>query len=87
MEHIKTITNVLNWHTDTGKLEATLTNGVITELSFCEPGKGVGDCGKCLTSTDYKFLKSVHSALGELFDFIDKEHKDKGHSFANDGTN
>lgn len=82
MEHIKTVTNTLAWHNENGKFEATLTNGAITELSFCEPGKGAGDCGKCLTSTDYKFLKSVYHALGELFDFVDKEHKDMGHKFA-----
>lgn len=86
MEHIKTITNTLSWHTDNGKFEATLTNGAITELAFCEPGKGSDDCGKCLTSTDYKFLRLVHHALGELFQFIEKEHKDMGHSFANDGN-
>lgn len=84
MEHIRQITNALTWHTENGKFEATLTNGQITELNFCEPGKGAGDCGKCLTSTDYKFLKQVQTALAELFDFMEAESKKMGHTFAND---
>jgi hypothetical protein len=84
MEHLKTITNELKWHTDSGKFEVTLTNGQITELSFCEPGKGAGDCGKCLTSTDYKFLHAVHHALGEMFSFMEKESASLNHKFAND---
>lgn len=86
MEHIKTITNDLKWHSDSGKFEATLTNGQITQLAFCEPGKGSKLCEKCLTSTDYKFLRSVHGALGELFDFIEKERAAMGHKFANNET-
>lgn len=83
MEHIREIKNQLTWHTENGKFDATLVNGQIGELNFCEPGKGSGDCGKCLTSVDYKFLKQVHTALGELFDFMEKESKQMGHTFAN----
>jgi hypothetical protein len=84
MEHLREIKNQLNWHTEAGKFEATIVNGAITDLNFCEPGKGSVDCGKCLTSTDYKFLKQIHTALGELFDFIEAESKRMGHTFAND---
>lgn len=75
-------TNTLTWHTD-GKFEVVLTNGAITSMNFCEPGKGPADeCGKCLTSTDFKYLKQVHQSLGELFDFIEKEDIKRKHSYA-----
>lgn len=82
MEAEKTVTNKLSWHSD-GKFEVILTNGAITSLSFCEPGKGPDtDCGKCLSSTDFKYLKQVHESLGDLFDFIEKENKERGHTYA-----
>ena len=87
MEHIRQITNSLTWHSESGKFDATLTNGVITELNFCEPGTGPGnDCGRCLESIDYKYLKQVHQSLGELFDFIDKENERLGYSYADQNT-
>lgn len=84
MEHLKTITNELIWHSENGKFAATLTNGVITGLSFCEPGKSPDECGKCLTSTDFKYLKQVYDSLGELFGFIESENKKMGYAFSND---
>lgn len=80
MEAHKEIKHELNWHND-GKFTATIINGSITELHFCEPGtdeKGQ----RCLISTDYKYLKSVHEALGELFAYIEKQDKERNHSFA-----
>lgn len=81
MDHFREIKNTLTWHND-GKFEVVLTNGQITSLSFCEPGKGGDACGKCLTSTDYKYLQSVYSCLGDLFVFIEEENKRLGYSFA-----
>lgn len=86
MEHLKTITNDLTWHSPDGKFDATLTNGVITSLNFCEPGKSAGDCGKCLTSTDFKYLRQIHESLGELFAFIEAESKKAGYTYANEET-
>lgn len=86
MEHIREIKNTLAWHTDSGRFEAELTNGVITTINFCEPGKDANDCGKCLISTDYKYLKQVHQSLGELFDFIEVENKRLGYSYADAKT-
>lgn len=84
MEHVKTIVNELTWHSPDGKFDATLTNGLITALNFCEPGKSSTECGKCLVSTDFKYLKQVHDSLGELFAFIESENKKMGYTFAND---
>jgi len=81
MDHFREIKNNLAWHNE-GKFEVELTNGVITRLNFCEPGKGPHDTGKCLTSTNFKFLQSVYSALGDLFTFIDEENKRLGYSYA-----
>lgn len=82
MEAERIVTNKLTWHTD-GKFEVVLTNGAITSLSFCEPGKGAeSDCGKCLNSTDFKFLKQVYESLGDLFNYLEKENKDLGHTYA-----
>lgn len=85
MENHREIKNELTWHND-GKFTATLTNGVITELHFCEPGKGADSEGKCLTSVDFKYLQSVYSALGELFTFIEEENKRLGYSYADEKT-
>lgn len=84
MEHNKVIINELEWHSPDGKFAATLTNGLITALNFCEPGKGPDECGKCLVSTDFKYLKQVHDSLGELFAFIESENKKMGYTFANE---
>ncbi|TSD67833.1 hypothetical protein FFF34_010725 [Inquilinus sp. KBS0705] len=81
MDHFREIKNNLTWHAE-GKFEVELINAVITKLNFCEPDKGPEDTGQCLTSTNYKFLRSVHSCLGELFTFIDEENKRLGYSFA-----
>ncbi|OOQ58217.1 hypothetical protein [Mucilaginibacter pedocola] len=81
MDHYREIKNNLTWHNE-GKFEVELTNGVITRLNFWEPGKGPEDEGKCLTSTNYKYLQAVHSALGDLFTFIDEENKRLGYSYA-----
>ncbi|RWY47903.1 hypothetical protein [Mucilaginibacter gilvus] len=81
MDHYREIKNNLTWHNE-GKFEVELTNGVITRLNFCEPGKGPDDTGKALTSTSYKFLQAVHSALGDLFTFIEEENKRLGYSYA-----
>lgn len=83
MEHIRQIKNSLEWHSENGKFDAELINGVITQLNFCEPGTGTGtDCGRCLESVNYKYLKQVHQSLGELFEFIDKENERLGYSYA-----
>jgi hypothetical protein len=82
MDHFREIKNNLVWHKE-GKFEVELVNGIIKKLNFCEPGTGPQDAGKCLTSTDYKFLKSVYSCLGELFTFIDEENARLGYKFAN----
>lgn len=81
MDHFREIKNNLVWHKE-GKFEVELVNGIIKKLNFCEPGTGPEGTGKCLTSTDYKFLKSVYSCLGELFSFIDEENKRLGYKFA-----
>lgn len=81
MDHFREIKNSLNWHNE-GKFEVELINGVITKLNFCEPGKGPGDTGKSLTSTNFKYLQSVYNCLGDLFEFIDEENKRLGYSYA-----
>lgn len=81
MDHFREIKNHLTWHSE-GKFEVELINGIITKLNFCEPGKGPDDAGKCLNSTNFKFLQTVHSCLGELFTFIHEENKRLGYSFA-----
>jgi hypothetical protein len=81
MDHYREIKNSLTWHNE-GKFEVVLVNGVIKKLNFCEPGKGPEDQGKALTSTNYKFLKSVHSCLGDLFAFIEEENKRLGYRYA-----
>lgn len=84
MEHHREIKNTLTWHSEDGKFEAILINGQIFRLNFCEPGKDAKDCGKCLNSTDYKFLKQIHESLGELFDFMNDQEKQRGYSYANE---
>src|SRR6201996_4549036 len=81
MDHFREIKNNLAWHNE-GKFEVTLINGIITKLNFCEPGKGPEDTGKCLTSTNYKFLQAVYASLGDLFTFIEEENKRLGYSYA-----
>jgi hypothetical protein len=81
MDHFREIKNNLAWHNE-GKFEAELINGIITRLNFCEPGKGPDDVGKCLTSTNYKYLQAVHSCLGDLFNFIEEENKRLGYRYA-----
>lgn len=84
MDHFREIKNNLSWHGE-GKFEVELINGVITRLNFSEPDKGPADIGKCLTSTNYKFLQAVHASLGDLFAFIEEENKRLGYSFAQTG--
>jgi hypothetical protein len=81
MDHFREVKNTLAWHNE-GKFDAELVNGVITRLNFCEPGKGPDDKGKCLTSTNFKYLLAVYSCLGDLFDFIEEENKRLGYSYA-----
>jgi len=81
MDHFREIKNTLTWHNE-GKFNAELINGVITKLNFCEPGKGPADAGKCLTSTNFKYLQSVYTSLGELFAFIEEENKRLGYKYA-----
>jgi hypothetical protein len=81
MDHFREIKNNLTWHNE-GKFEVELINGVISKLNFCEPGKGPDDTGKCLTSTNYKYLQAVHACLGDLFTFIDEENKRLGYKYA-----
>ncbi len=81
MDHYREIKNNLTWHSE-GKFEVELINGVITKLNFCEPGKGPQDTGKCLTSTNFKFLQNVYNSLGDLFTFIEEENKRLGYSYA-----
>lgn len=81
MDHFREIKNNLAWHNE-GKFEAELVNGIITKLNFCEPGKGPDDVGKCLTSTNYKYLQAVHACLGDLFNFIEEENKRLGYRYA-----
>lgn len=83
MENHRETKNTLTWHFE-GNFNATIINGVIKELNLCEPGKGVGDCGRCLNSTNYKYLKSVHEALGDIFKFIQDENKRLGYSYPSD---
>lgn len=79
MERYKEVKISLSWNFD-GSFSAELTNGNITSLNMCELG-GNGCEGKCLTSTDLKFLQNVHQALGELFKQIEEENKANGYSF------
>jgi hypothetical protein len=81
MDHFREIKNNLAWHNE-GKFEAELINGIITKLNFCEPGKGPDDVGKCLTSTNYKYLQAVYTCLGDLFNFIEEENKRLGYKYA-----
>lgn len=81
MDHYREIKNNLTWHKE-GKFNVELVNGIITKLNFCELGKGPDDVGKCLNSTNYKFLQSVYSCLGDLFTFIEEENKRLGYSYA-----
>jgi hypothetical protein len=81
MENFREIKNSLAWHNE-GKFEVELVNGIITKLNFCEPGKGPQDTGKCLTSTNFKYLQSVYSCLGDLFTFIEEENKRLGYSYS-----
>jgi hypothetical protein len=81
MDHFREIKNTLTWHNE-GKFEVVLINGIISKLNFCEPGKGPQDTGKCLNSTDYKFLKNVYTSLGELFAFIEEENKRLGYKYS-----
>ena len=77
MEHLKTITNELTWHSPDGVFRVVLTNGQITELNFCASPE------EKLVSTDFKYLKQVYQCLGELFAFIEAEDKKAGYTFAN----
>src|ERR1700761_3880229 len=81
MDHFREIRNSLTWHKE-GKFDVTLINGIISKLNFCEPGKGPQDTGKCLNSTDYKFLRNVYTCLGELFAFIEEENKRLGYKYS-----
>jgi hypothetical protein len=81
MDHFREIKNHLTWHNE-GKFEVELVNGIINKLNFCEPGKGPEDTGKCLTSTNFKYLQAVYSCLGDLFAFIEEENKRLGYSYA-----
>ena len=81
MENFREIKNSLAWHNE-GKFEVELVNGIITKLNFCEPGKGPQDTGKCLTSTNFKYLQSVYTCLGDLFTFIEEENKRLGYSYS-----
>lgn len=83
MESIKETKLSLTWSSFEGKFSATLINGRITELNFCEVGVGT-DCGACLKSTDLKYLQNVHTALSELFKKMDEESKQNGHSYASE---
>ena len=81
MDHFREIKNNLVWHKE-GKFEVELINGIITKLNFCEPGKGIEDSGRCLTSTSFKFLQAVHDCLGDLFTFIEEENTRLGYKYA-----
>lgn len=81
MDHFREIKNNLKWHNE-GKFEVELINGIITRLKFCEPGKGPEDEGRCLTSTNFKYLQAVYKSLGDLFTFIEEENKRLGYSYA-----
>jgi len=81
MDHFRQIKNTQTWHNE-GKFNAELINGVISKLNFCEPGKGPDDTGKCLTSTNYKYLQAIYTCLGDLFNFIEEENKRLGYSYA-----
>lgn len=81
MDHYREIKNNLRWHKE-GKFEVELVNGIITKLNFCEPGKGPEDIEGSLTSTNFKFLKTVHACLGDLFTFIDEENKRLGYKYS-----
>lgn len=81
MDNYREIKNNLTWHNE-GKFEVELVNGIITKLNFCEPGNGPEDTGKCLTSTNFKFLQAVYASLGDLFAFIEEENKRLGYSYA-----
>ena len=85
MDHFREIKNRLTWHNE-GKFEAELINNVITKVNFCEPGKGLQDTGKVLTSTNYKYLEAVYNCLGELFAFIRDENKRLGYHFSNEDS-
>ena len=82
MDILKEAKITLSWNNE-GKFSATIVNGVITALHFCEVGKDEKST-QCLTSTDYKFLTDVHNALGELFTTVKDQQKELGYSFPTD---
>lgn len=82
MDHFREIKNTLSWHSPDGTFDVILINGVITSLNFCEPGGPGADCGKCLSSINYKFLMTVKDCLIELSTFIEEENKKMGYKFA-----
>jgi hypothetical protein len=84
MENFREIRNHLTWHNE-GKFSVELVNGIISKLNFCEPGAGPDVTGKCLTSTNYKFLQNVYNCLGDLFAFIEEENKRLGYTYAQPG--
>lgn len=82
MEKLKENKVTLSWNHD-GAFSAVIINGQITELNFCQIGKGPDECGSCLTATDYKYLQNIHSSLGELFKELDLINEEAGYKFSN----
>jgi hypothetical protein len=78
MEKHTEIKHTLEWtHPNQGEFKATVTNGKVSELNFCEAGNKV-----CLISLNEAYLRSLHESLGELIKFIEVEQKNLGYTFA-----
>jgi len=73
----------IEWNHSDATFKAEIINGNIESLSFCEIGQN-DECGKCLTSTDLKFLQNVHTSLGDLFKKLDEARIEMGHTYATD---
>lgn len=59
-----------------GLFEATLWDGLITDVRMCKNGSSLGSEALYTTIGSEEFLREVHRCLGELLEFLD-ENKNK----------
>ncbi len=55
---------------------AEITNGLITDLHFCEPP--VGEAQACLKTTNEFYLRQVAENLTEMFKYVDAQRAKTG---------
>lgn len=69
----------LSWNaTNDCVFEATVTNGVVTQLHFCAPPAKSGDERVCLKSIDEPFLRQLTQILPELYKYVDELRSKNG---------